>query len=302
MEQLRQATSTSQSRTGSGGAAAAMSATRAVLFFSLDPAEHRPVRARPLESAGEPGTPHPLDLADRAALRDAQVLDALERTIDSNGGDAPGEKTLLMMRQLQHSSLRTFSFPSEVDRAAAGRAVMVVLCHFAEGRTLLTDADGLYNAFLLAASRISRGNVFIALTNVPTAANDAADIEGNPAGGGDADEPWGGVVLADQAAVDDLAHAGGQLSIEVRACATLPRCRILRRLCLSPWVVPGLLSPRALPHVGRAAVARAAAPLTPRSRAANSTDPRTARRRSRARARGLSPEAVVLPTALTFSA
>ena len=100
--------------------------------------------------ARAPAPTRPPPPPPRARAR-ARVLDALERTIDSHGGDAPGEKTLLIMRQLQHSSLRTFSFPSEVDRAAAGRAVMVVLCHFAEGRTLLTDADGLYNQFLLAA-------------------------------------------------------------------------------------------------------------------------------------------------------
>ena len=34
-----------------------------------------------------------------------------------------------------------------------------------QGRTLLTDADGLYNAFLVAAASATNGNVFVALTN-----------------------------------------------------------------------------------------------------------------------------------------
>lgn len=43
---------------------------------------------------------------------------------------------------------------------------IIVLCHFFDGRTLLTDADGMYNAFLGAAQAASDGNVFVALTGV----------------------------------------------------------------------------------------------------------------------------------------
>mmetsp|Transcript_5333 Transcript_5333/g.17509 ORF Transcript_5333/g.17509 Transcript_5333/m.17509 type:complete len:210 (-) Transcript_5333:33-662(-) len=42
----------------------------------------------------------------------------------------------------------------------------VVVCHLFDGRTLLTDRDGLYNALLAAATRASRGNVFVALAGV----------------------------------------------------------------------------------------------------------------------------------------
>mmetsp|Transcript_7933 Transcript_7933/g.32774 ORF Transcript_7933/g.32774 Transcript_7933/m.32774 type:complete len:170 (-) Transcript_7933:118-627(-) len=51
----------------------------------------------------------------------------------------------------------------------------VLLCHFVDGRTLLTDADGLYNAFLVAAAEAARGDVVIAVTGVPNGTGALAD-------------------------------------------------------------------------------------------------------------------------------
>lgn len=154
---------------------------------------------------------HPLRTPFRARAVQRQVLEALECAIGASG-DALGESTLVMMRPLHQSTLRSFTFPTEVDRLIAGRAVMVVLCHFAEGRTLLTDADGLYNTFLVAASRISRGNVFIALTNIPM--DDEEDDGGGVEEAAVPSTPVPAARLADRAAVDDLAQMGGQRSVD----------------------------------------------------------------------------------------
>lgn len=48
--------------------------------------------------------------------------------------------------------------------ALADQVNMIVLCHFAEGRVLLTDQDGLYNSFLVAAASAVQGNVFVVVT------------------------------------------------------------------------------------------------------------------------------------------
>ena len=50
----------------------------------------------------------------------------------------------------------------------------VILCHMFDGRTLLTDRDGLYNSFLLAAADASRGDVFLALTGLTSATHSIA--------------------------------------------------------------------------------------------------------------------------------
>uniref|UniRef100_A0A7S3JRP1 Uncharacterized protein n=1 Tax=Aureoumbra lagunensis TaxID=44058 RepID=A0A7S3JRP1_9STRA len=44
---------------------------------------------------------------------------------------------------------------------------VILLCHYFDGRTLLTDNDGLYNTFLVEAVAATGGYVFVALTGVP---------------------------------------------------------------------------------------------------------------------------------------
>lgn len=90
------------------------------------------------------------------------------------------------VRGLQLGQLR--SFRDALDT----RQGMVVLCHYAEGRTLLTNTDGLYNSFLVAASNSCAGNIIVLLTGIPTPDN----------------------VLADSDAVDDLVESGGQTFVQ----------------------------------------------------------------------------------------
>jgi len=90
--------------------------------------------------------------------------------------------------ELRREGLRHFAF----DDVVVDRRPVILLCHFCEGRTLLTDTDGLYNAFLLEALRVSDGQVFVGLSGLEKAA---------------AGE------LAAEAVVDELV-ATGQTSVE----------------------------------------------------------------------------------------
>ena len=88
--------------------------------------------------------------------------------------------------------LRLVTLPDSCLILAEGQSSdMVVLCHYAEGRVLLTDQDGLYNSFLDEAVRATSGNVFVVLTGVPTSAH----------------------LLSDGGAVAELVEAGGQRSV-----------------------------------------------------------------------------------------
>jgi len=66
---------------------------------------------------------------------------------------------------LDYGGLRDFTFNNNIKE---GGIDLVLLIHYAEGRTLLTDADGLYNSFLYKACEVSGGNIFIVLTGIPT--------------------------------------------------------------------------------------------------------------------------------------
>ncbi|CAM9196191.1 unnamed protein product [Choristocarpus tenellus] len=77
------------------------------------------------------------------------------------------------------------------------RPGMIVLCHYNEGRVLLTDQDGMYNDFILEACRVTGGNVFVALSPVSTSIT----------------------ALANERLVTALAYSGGQqglLSIHIQ--------------------------------------------------------------------------------------
>ncbi|CAN0011161.1 unnamed protein product, partial [Ectocarpus fasciculatus] len=65
---------------------------------------------------------------------------------------------------------------------------LILLCHYNEGRVLLTDEDGMYNDFILEACRVTGGNVFVALAPVSTSA----------------------ASLANETLVTALAYSGGQ--------------------------------------------------------------------------------------------
>jgi len=63
---------------------------------------------------------------------------------------------------LERNQLRAFTFGD------LNNANMIILCHYNEGRVLLTDKDGLYNDFLQEAIKMTSGNVFLALSGVHT--------------------------------------------------------------------------------------------------------------------------------------
>lgn len=77
------------------------------------------------------------------------------------------------------------SIGSEGSSSSVG---MILLCHYNEGRVLLTDEDGMYNDFIMEACRVAGGNVFVALAPVSTAPT----------------------ALANETLVTALAYTGGQ--------------------------------------------------------------------------------------------
>ena len=102
-----------------------------------------------------------------------------------------------------------------LEDGRAENGSMVVLCHYAEGRVLLTDQDGLYNSFIAEAVRATGGNFFLVLTGVPTPITD----------------------LADDGAVQDLVNYGGQQSVQdliaagrFMTCETTPSAVQIARL------------------------------------------------------------------------
>lgn len=77
------------------------------------------------------------------------------RTVDTLSAAWPTKVRLLELR-----SLRQFAFDESIT------AKVVLLCHLCEGRTILTDADGLYNAFLVEAVKLAEGRVYVGLTGL----------------------------------------------------------------------------------------------------------------------------------------
>ncbi|CAM9903879.1 unnamed protein product [Scytosiphon promiscuus] len=76
----------------------------------------------------------------------------------------------------------------KLRRSPGDGARLILLCHYNEGRVLLTDEDGMYNDFIMEACRVTGGNVFVALAPVATPAT----------------------ALANETLVTALAYSGGQ--------------------------------------------------------------------------------------------
>lgn len=70
---------------------------------------------------------------------------------------------------LPRESLRLFVFEKAHLPSSRQERAVILLCHLCEGRTILTDADGLYNAFLVEALKQSQGQVFLGLTGLSCA-------------------------------------------------------------------------------------------------------------------------------------
>lgn len=71
--------------------------------------------------------------------------------------------------KLPRESLRFFVFDKVHLPSYRQERAVILLCHLCEGRTILTDADGLYNAFLVEALKQSQGQVFLGLTGLSAA-------------------------------------------------------------------------------------------------------------------------------------
>uniref|UniRef100_A0A7R9UAW8 Uncharacterized protein n=1 Tax=Pinguiococcus pyrenoidosus TaxID=172671 RepID=A0A7R9UAW8_9STRA len=54
-------------------------------------------------------------------------------------------------------------------------ASLVILCHYNEGRVLITDRDGMYNDFLVVASKNAGGNVLLVVSGVDTSDGELAN-------------------------------------------------------------------------------------------------------------------------------
>lgn len=64
------------------------------------------------------------------------------------------------------------------NRSGRARNTLACLCHYAEGRTLLLDNDGLYNSFLESTVTLYEGNVFLILSGIDsTPANAMYDVD-----------------------------------------------------------------------------------------------------------------------------
>mmetsp|Transcript_25118 Transcript_25118/g.77513 ORF Transcript_25118/g.77513 Transcript_25118/m.77513 type:complete len:182 (-) Transcript_25118:636-1181(-) len=82
-----------------------------------------------------------------------------------------GQSQRVRVVRLEPNVLRRFSEFQVDDRSD----VRAVVCHLFDGRTLLTDTDGLYNALLVAAAKSTGGNVFLALAGVGASGQLASD-------------------------------------------------------------------------------------------------------------------------------
>jgi hypothetical protein len=79
---------------------------------------------------------------------------------------------------------------------------LVIVAHAAEGRVLLTDQDGLYNALIKRALEVTDGNLVLILTSALDGNGEAQLGDGN---------------VADEAVIEELAEECGQASLRVVA-------------------------------------------------------------------------------------
>jgi len=144
-----------------------------------------------VEIAGEPlfaRSPYRILVCSLDEDECEKTKQALEQGLLSIENQSTQRAVVVLSLILDHSNLRDFKFQSNITE---GGIDLVVLIHYAEGRTLLTDADGLYNNFLYKACEISGGNIFIALAGIETEESDLSNDE----------------------AVQDLVGNGGQSSV-----------------------------------------------------------------------------------------
>uniref|UniRef100_A0A7S2XXL6 Uncharacterized protein n=1 Tax=Fibrocapsa japonica TaxID=94617 RepID=A0A7S2XXL6_9STRA len=101
---------------------------------------------------------------------DIYSLDRRERYVlsETMNGIACGEKKLVLnSNPLSRTMLKDMVLCSGPD--------MIILCHYNEGRLLLTDQDGLYNNFIKEAVKATGGNVFLVVTGLSSSGGVLAD-------------------------------------------------------------------------------------------------------------------------------
>ncbi|CAM9407755.1 unnamed protein product [Discosporangium mesarthrocarpum] len=133
----------------------------------------------PADSKLEPPTRFAEPFAVHVYSLDGKERKRVARSLQGRFG---GVGMIAIPRALLRTELKGIKLGNE-DRPG-----MIVLCHYNEGRVLLTDQDGMYNDFILEACRVTGGNVFVALAPVTTSAT----------------------VLANERLVTALAYTGGQ--------------------------------------------------------------------------------------------
>ncbi len=175
--------------------AAVTAITNAATFYTLEKEDHEPVARALTASTGWKCT---LTELESAQLRDFHCLATVDGGALSNRRISGGALSSFFLR-FPLPPMPKLPLLSFLNHSAEGQCTnnMVVLCHYAEGRVLLTDQDGLYNSFIDEAVRATSGNVFVVLTGVPTSA----------------------AVLADDEAVADLVEDGGQQSVSALKAA-----------------------------------------------------------------------------------
>ena len=144
--------------------------------------------------------------------------------------EAMSDRFVARLVELRRDALRHFLFEPNL----ADRAPVILLCHLCEGRTTLTDADGLYNSFLVAAARAG-GRVYLGLTG----------LAGHHSG------------LADDAVVDELVQSGQRAIHDIHASRRLltwnetPTSRQIAHLARFADLPPFRPPPGVLAHAAR---------------------------------------------------
>lgn len=78
-----------------------------------------------------------------------------------------GDNCEVLARPLARSKLKGLCL-DDGPEGGPPRYDLCIVVHYNEGRALLLDRDGLYNDFIHEAFRVSRGNVFVVLSNANT--------------------------------------------------------------------------------------------------------------------------------------
>ncbi|KAJ1462700.1 hypothetical protein M885DRAFT_505737 [Pelagophyceae sp. CCMP2097] len=158
----------------------------------------------------------------------ARDLDAKHDAVVFSTDLAEAERLASMLRRDGWRSARAeqlhFDRLRDPEPLAIDDDAVALLLHAVEGRTLLVDKDGLYNAWIVAAIEKTRGSVVVALSSVPTEQGRVAS-----------DDVVSELVDSGQASVWAIHRRGRFLTWDVEPCPTqLLHLRALRDAQFEP--------------------------------------------------------------------